>query len=173
MLCGTLGERGRKSQGPGTEVSQGKKELGPKREISLLTRNTLKTWATQREGRSQALETAPRDDHLMQTAEKARRPPYAVPSPVTLTDIQTQPSTDRSPDLPGAHLQPLSVCLNLPPTRHSRNLRAARHKGTWSQRTARAGLGGASSPWELGYGSFGTLGGTSSLPLAQGSPILP
>lgn len=78
---------------------------------------------------------------LTQAAEKARRPPCVVPSPVTLTDNETQPSTDRSPDLPGAHLQPLSVYLNLPPTRHSRNLRAARHKGTRSQRTARAGRG--------------------------------
>lgn len=141
MLCGTLGERGRKSEGPGTEVSQGKKELGPKSEISLLTRNTLRTWATQKGGRPQALEPAPRDDHPTQAAEKAHRPPCAVPSPVTLTDIKTQPDTDRSPDLPGAHFQPLSVYLNLPPTRHSRNLRAARHKGTRSQRTARAGRG--------------------------------
>lgn len=40
-----------------------------------------------------------------------------------------------------AHLQPRSVRLNLPPARHSRNLRAARHKGTQSRQTARPGSG--------------------------------
>lgn len=126
------------------EVSQGKKERGPQREIPLLTRPALNTRATQRGGRSQALKPARRDGHPTQAAEKPSRPPCAVPStpsPVTPNDIETQPSTAKFPDLPGAHLQPLSVRLNLPPARQSRNLRAARPKGTGSQRAARAGRG--------------------------------
>lgn len=73
---------------------------------------------------------------------EAGRPPCAAPptpSPVIPTDLETQPSTGRLPDLPGAHLQLLSVRLNLPPARQSRNLRAARHKGTRRRRAARAG----------------------------------